>query len=65
MIAATSIHAFRRELRNSMGDRDKLSTLHSIVTESVNGSYGEERELLTNLRQEIKNALNCRVPDQW
>lgn len=54
-----------RELRSSMGDREKLSRLHSIVTERVNLAYGEEREELLKIRQEVKNALNCRVPGGW
>jgi len=61
----TSIPAFRRELRASMGDRSKLSKLHSVVTEAVNSAYGEEKELLLAFRKEVKDALNCRVPDSW
>lgn len=61
----TSILAFRRELRASMGDRNKLSKLHSVVTEAVNNTYGEEKELLLAFRLEVKDALNCRVPDSW
>jgi len=61
----TSILALRRNLRASMGDRDKLSKLHSVVTEAVNDAYGEEKELLIAFRKEVKDALNCRVPDSW
>ena len=61
----TSILIFRRELRASMGDRSKLSKLHSTVTEAVNNAYGEEKELLHSFRLEVKDALNCRVPDSW
>ena len=61
----TSILAFRRELRASMSDRNKLSKLHSVVTEAVNNAYGEEKELLLAFRLEVKDALNCRVPDSW
>jgi len=61
----TSIAALRRELRTSMGDRNKLSKLHTVVTESVNNSYGEEKEILLKFRQEVKDALNCRVFDNW
>lgn len=61
----TSIAALRRELRASMGDRNKLSKLHTVVTESVNNSYGEEKEVLLKFRQEVKDALNCRVFDNW
>ena len=56
---------YRRELQNSMGDRNKLSKLHSVITESINNSYGEEKEILIKFRQEVKDALNCRVPPQW
>lgn len=55
----------RRELRSSMDDRNKLSTLHSIITDSINRSYGEEKAELIKFRQEVKNALNCRVPGKW
>ena len=61
----TSILALRRELRASVGERNKLSKLHTIVTDNINNSYGEEKELLLKIRQEIKDALNCRVLDRW
>ena len=61
----TSILAFRRELRSSMADRSKLSKLHSVVTEAVNNAYGEEKEILLAFRLEVKDALNCRVPESW
>lgn len=48
-----------------MEDRGKLSKLHSVVTEAVNDAYGEEKELLLAFRKEVKDALNCRVPDSW
>lgn len=51
----------RRELKASMGDRAKLSKLHSIVTESINRTYGEEKATLVKFRQEIKDALNCHL----
>ena len=60
-----SIQIFRRELRVSIGNREKLSKLHSVVTESINGSYGEEKEMLLQLRQEIRDALNCRLHSPW
>jgi hypothetical protein len=62
---SSTIQALRRELRASMGERSKLSKLHSSVTESINDAYGEEREALLKFRQEVKDALNCRVPDNW
>jgi len=46
-----------------MGDRSKLSKLHSVVTESINNTYGEEKENLIKFRQEVKDALNCRLFD--
>ena len=54
-----------RELRAPMGDRGKLSQLHADVMASINHAYGEERVELLKLKQEIKNALNCRVLDKW
>ena len=55
----------RKELRAAMGDRNRLSRLHSVVTENINRSYGEEKAQLITFRQEIKDALECRVLDQW
>ena len=48
-----------------MGDRGKLSQLHAVVMDSINHAYGEERVELLKHKQEIKNALNCRVLDKW
>jgi hypothetical protein len=61
----TAIPALRRELRAAIGDRSKLSKLHTVVTENINNSYGEEKALLIKFRQEIKDALNCKVLDNW
>lgn len=58
-----AIQVLRRELRDSMGDRNKLSKLHSVVTESINNTFGEEKQALLKFRQEVKDALNCRVFD--
>ncbi len=60
-----SILVLRRELRASIGDRDKLIKLHSRVTEDINEAYGEEKEVLIKFRQELKDALKCRVLDRW
>jgi hypothetical protein len=60
-----SIPILRRELRASMGDRCKLSNLHSLVTDNLNSAYGEEKQLLLKFRQEVKDALNCRLLDTW
>jgi len=59
-IAVTNL---RKQLRDSMGDRDKLSKLHSVLTESINNSYGEEKQMLIKFRQEVKDALSCRLSD--
>lgn len=56
-----SIQVLRRELRASTEGRSKLSKLYSVVTESINNSYGEEKEILLKFRQEVKDALNCRL----
>jgi len=64
-ISAKDIQRLRRELHDCMDDRGKLSRLHSDITEKINGAYGEEKEMLVNFRKEVKDALNCRLPDQW
>lgn len=56
-----SIQILRKELKAAMGDRDKLCKLHSVVTESINNSYGEEKQILLKFRQEVKDVLNCRL----
>jgi len=61
MTSSISIPNLRRELRASMGDRTKLSHLHSVLTDSINNSYGEEKRMLLEFRQEVKDALNCRL----
>ena len=61
--STTSIQVLRRDLRTSMGDRTKLSRLHAVVTESINNAYGEEKDILLKFRQEVKDALNCRLLD--
>lgn len=53
-----AVHEYRRELRASMGDKSKLSKLHSAVTESINQAYGEEKEALVKFRQELRDAMN-------
>lgn len=61
--ANIAVTNFRRQLRDSMGDRDKLSKLHSVLTDSINNSYGEEKQMLLKFRQEVKDALSCRLLD--
>jgi len=48
-----------------MGDRNKLSKLHSVVTQQINTTYGQEKELLLNFRQEVRDALNCSASNNW
>jgi len=60
-----SIQALRRQLRASMEDRNKLTKLHSVVTENINQAYGEEKATLVKFRQEVKDALNSRGLDNW
>ena len=61
--ANITVTNLRKQLRDSMGDRDKLSKLHSVLTDSINNSYGEEKQMLLKFRQEVKDALSCRVLD--
>lgn len=63
MTSTISIPVLRKELRASMGDRNKLSKLHSILTDNINTSYGEEKQMLIAFRQEVKDALSCRLLD--
>jgi hypothetical protein len=46
-----------------MGDRNKLSKLHSVLTDNINNSYGEEKQMLLKFRQEVKDVLSCRLLD--
>ena len=59
------IQALRSEFRSAIGDRSKLSKLHARLTDYINSSYGEERIMLNKLKQEVKDALNSRVLDNW
>ncbi len=52
------LNRYRKELRASMGDRNKLARLHAEVTEKINDSYGEEKEALSRFRQDLRNAMN-------
>lgn len=49
---------FTKELRAAQGDRNKLLKLHSVVTDTINKSYGEEKEALTAFKTELKDFLN-------
>jgi len=64
-MAATSIlvAGLRQELRNSVGDYNRLSKLHAAITKALNDSYGVEKQMLMQLRLEVRELLKCRVPD--
>ena len=64
-VSTRAIKLYRKDLQDAIGDRNKLSQLHSLITESINESYGEEKEMLVKFRQEIKDALNCRLMTSW
>lgn len=53
----TEIRELRRQMRNPNVDRNKLVRMHSIITDNINNSFGEERMALTELRTEVKNLL--------
>ena len=52
------IQGLRRELRDSIEDRNKLLQLHSTVTDKINNSFGEEKGALVAFRNELKDVLN-------
>lgn len=58
-----SVQELRRELRGAIGDRGRLMKLNSLVTNFINhqNTFGEEKTALLKFRQEVKDALNCRV----
>ena len=60
-----SIKDLRKELRVSMGDRNRLIKLHSVLTECINRAYGAEKKELLDFRKEVTNAINCRLLDHW
>jgi|GEM_PF-302430 len=53
----SEIRELRRQMRNPNVDRNKLVRMHSIITDNINNSFGEERMALTELRTEVKNLL--------
>ena len=58
-----NIHQLRRELRAAADDHDRLSKLHTVVTNLVNhkDAYGEEKQILVEFRQEIRTLLRCKL----
>lgn len=56
-IDMAEINELRKQMRNPNADRNKLVKMHSILTDNINSTYGEERAALTELRTELKNLL--------
>ena len=61
MTSATLMLSLRKELRAAMEDRGKLTKLHSVLTDYIADAYGVEKQELVKFRQEVKDALNCRL----
>jgi len=58
-----AVREMKRHIRNAGSDRTKLVSLHSILTDSIQNSYGEEKVALSDLRIELKNLLNSLFND--
>lgn len=63
MSDSRSLQELRRELRASIGNRDRLAVLNSRVTALINhkDTYGEEKTALQRFRQEVREVLSCRT----
>ncbi|MDR3581165.1 MAG: HD domain-containing phosphohydrolase [Oryzomonas sp.] len=57
------IRELRNQMRNPKADRNKLIKMHSIITDNINNTFGEERAALTELRTELKNLLKSLFPE--
>jgi hypothetical protein len=57
------IRELRKQMRSPHADRNKLVKMHSIITDNINNTYGEERAALTELRSELKNLLKSLFPE--
>jgi HD-GYP domain len=55
---SAKIQELRNTLRSAQDDRNKLLKLHSVVTDSINNAFGEEKEELVAFRTELKDLLN-------
>jgi HD-GYP domain-containing protein (c-di-GMP phosphodiesterase class II) len=51
------IRELRIQMRSLKADRNKLVKMHSIITDNINNSFGEERVAFNELRAELKNLL--------
>jgi HD-GYP domain-containing protein (c-di-GMP phosphodiesterase class II) len=57
------IRELRNQIRSPKADRNKLVKMHSIITDNINKTFGEERAALTELRTELKNLLKSLFPE--
>jgi HD-GYP domain-containing protein (c-di-GMP phosphodiesterase class II) len=48
----------RKRMRDSADNRNELLKLHSLITDNIKNSFGDERDSLTTLRTELKDLLN-------
>ncbi|QEM67527.1 HD domain-containing protein [Geobacter sp. FeAm09] len=51
------IRELKKLMRSPNADRTRLVKMHSIITDNINSTYGEERAALMELRSELKNLL--------
>lgn len=57
-IDTAKIQELRTRMRNSLDDRNRLLQLHSLITDDIKNSYGEEKVALVAFRAELKDLLN-------
>jgi len=56
------IRELRRQMRSPQADRDELLKMHSIITDNINKTFGEEKAAFVELRTELKNLLQSMFP---
>ncbi|MGD0585274.1 MAG: HD domain-containing phosphohydrolase [Oryzomonas sp.] len=57
------IRELRKQMRSPNADRNSLVKMHSVITDNINNTYGEERAALIELRTELKNLLKSLFPE--
>jgi len=57
------IRELKKQMRSPNADRNKLIKMHSVITDNINSTYGEERAALMELRTELKNLLRSLFSD--
>lgn len=62
-IDMAEIRELKKMMRSPNADRNKLIKMHSIITDNINSTYGEERAALVELRTELKNLLKSLFSD--